>query len=347
MSRRPSARSPRHPSRIPVDRAARPPVRPLARRSHRLVGAAVVALLALAPAACSSDDDASPSTTAPAGSSTTADTSATTPSTASASTLPEPLDDQTAPVSINGLVVDGDALWIASIDGDQLLRVDRESGAILDRIDTGGAGPDDVAVAPDGSVYSTGFESGVLGRVVDGTYSEVATLVPLINGIAVDSEGTVFVATMEAAGKLYRLEAGATEAEVVAEGLDMVNAFVIDEDSGTILAPAGGFEAGWIARIDPADNSVAHLADGLPSVMASTWHPDGRFIALANVTGEVLAVDLGAGTFEVIATVTEGAPFDNLAYAEDGTLYLSSFVAPTVTEVKPDGTVRLIPIGVP
>ena len=41
------------------------------------------------------------------------------------------------------------------------------------------------------------------------------------------------------------------------------------------------------------------------------------------------------------------APFDNLTYADDGTLYISSFVAPTVTEVKPDGTVRVIPVGTP
>lgn len=327
---------PRHPSR---------PSR------HPVLVTAVVAVLALVPAACGSDDDATPSTTtAPAGSSTTGGPPATTlePDTtagSSATTLPEPLDDQTAPVSINGIAVQGDTLWLASINGDELLWVDRATGAILDRYDARGAGPDDVAVGPDGTVWSTGFESGMLGRVVDGTYTEVATLEPLINGVAVADDGTVWVATMEEDGVLYRLAPAGTEAEVVATGLDMVNAFVVDEDTGTIVAPAGGFEAGWIARIDPADGSVTPVAEGLPSVMASTWHPDGRFVALSNVSGELLAVDLEAGTFEVIATVTEGAPFDNLAYADDGTLYLSSFVAPTVTEVKPDGTARVIPIG--
>lgn len=311
---------------------------------HRRRLAAAVTLLVLVAGGCGSDDDAAPTTTTEAADGGTASSSA--PDTTTSTTVPEPIDDQTAPISINGIAVQGDTLWIASINADEVLQVDRESGAILARFPGGGAGPDDVAVAPDGSVYSTGFESGVLGRVADGTASEVATLVPLINGVAVADDGTVWVATMEPDGVLYRLAPDGSDPEVVAEGLDNVNAFVVDEATGTLVAPAGGFEAGWIARIDPADGSVERVAEGLPSVMASTWHPDGRYVALANVTGEVLAVDLETGTFEVLHTVAEGMPFDNLAYADDGTLYLSSFVTPTVTEVAPDGTVRVIPIGV-
>lgn len=47
----------------------------------------------------------------------------------------------------------------------------------------------------------------------------------------------------------------------------------------------------------------------------------------------------------MLHTVTDGAPFDNIDVAPDGTIYLSSFVAPTVTEVKPDGTIRVINVG--
>ena len=67
---------------------------------------------------------------------------------------------------------------------------------------------------------------------------------------------------------------------------------------------------------------------------------------LANVTGEVIAIDVEAETSEVgRRRSTQGAPFDNLAFADDGTLYLSSFTAPTITEVAPDGTERVITIG--
>ena len=43
--------------------------------------------------------------------------------------------------------------------------------------------------------------------------------------------------------------------------------------------------------------------------------------------------------------ICPAGPFDNLAFAEDGMLYLSSFTAPTITEVSPDGTERVITIG--
>jgi hypothetical protein len=66
---------------------------------------------------------------------------------------------------------------------------------------------------------------------------------------------------------------------------------------------------------------------------------------LANATGELFLVDREAGTAEPARTITEGAPFDNLAFAEDGTLYLSSFTSPSITEVATDGTTRVIPIG--
>ncbi len=327
------------------------PSRPSSRRPVLLV--AVAAVLALGPAACGSDDDAAPSTTtAPAGSSTTGGPPATTlePDTTagpSATTLPEPLDDQTAPVSINGLTVDGGTLWIASIEGDEILWVDRATGAILDRHDARGAGPDDVAVAPDGAVYSTGFQNGDLGRIVEGTYTVLATLVPGINPITVGDDGSVWVGEMEAGGDLFRISPDGT-VETVATDLPSINAFALDGE-GRILAPAGGMavavDGGSVVRIDPADGSVTTVVEGLPPVLASALDPDGRYLVLANLTGQVFAADPDRGTFEELHRVTDGIPFDNLDVAPDGTLYLSSFVAPTVTEVKPDGTVRVIPIG--
>jgi len=324
---------------------------------RRRVVAALIVLLASASTGCGSDDDSSSTstTTAPASSSSVdvtssagGDTTGDDPTDGdpvdTSSPPPEPLDDQTPPGSINGITVQGDSLWIASIGDDQLLQVDRATGAILARHDTGGAGPDDVAVAPDGSIYSTGYESGVLGRVVDGAYEEVVDVAPLINPIDVADDGTVWVASMSDSGELFRIVPG-SEPESVASGLVMVNGFEFDEETGTILGPSDPMGSPAIVRIDPADGSVEKVVEGLPAVLASTWHPDGRFIALGNIDGQVLAVDVEAGTFEVLVTVPDGAPFDNLAYADDGTLYLSSFVAPTVTEVKPDGTARVITIG--
>ncbi len=303
-----------------------------------LAAVAASALLLAGPACSSSSSDDGPTESGdPAPESTTTTTT---------EAVPEPVDDQTAPESINGLTVDGDTLWIASIKGDEILQVRIDDGAIVGRWATNGAGPDDVALAPDGSVWSTGFTNGDLGRVSDGTYEVATTVEAGINPIAVDAQGVVWIGTYGPGGSLYRLDPGSSTAAPVARAtLPDINAFGILDD-GTIVAPAGGIAGpGSAIAIDPETGIYETVVEGLPAVAAGATDAEGTPYVLANVTGEVIAIDVEAGTSEVVRTVTEGVPFDNLAFAEDGTLYLSSFTAPTVTEVAPDGTTRVIELG--
>lgn len=301
--------------------------------------ATTVGLLALA--ACSSsagEDAAAPSTTIARATSTS------TTETAPTTTTPEPLEDQTAPGSINGLTVQGDTLWVASIDADEILQVRRADGAILARFDAQGAGPDDVAVAPDGSVYSAGFGNGDVGRIADGRYSVLTTLTAGINPIEFGVEGDLLIGTYGPGGTLYRVPLDGSEPVVEAEDLPDINAFGALAD-GSLLAPAGGISGpGAAVRIAP-DGTITTVVDGLPPVAAAATDADGRPYVLANLTGEVIAVDVAAKTSRVARTVPEGVPFDNLAFADDGTLYLSSFAAPTITEVAPDGTTRVLTVG--
>lgn len=308
-----------------------------------MVGLLVLASLTLVVGCSSGDSDGGSEGTAEATTAPKATTSTTRPA-------PEPASDQTPPTSINGIAVAGDAIWVASIKDDEILQVDAD-GTILQRFDTNGAGPDDVAVAPDGSVWSTGFANGDVGHIVDGSY-EVATRIRSgINPIAVDGEGVVWIGTYGPAGDLYRLDPKALPADgealepVAAGTMPDINAFGILDD-GTIVAPAGGIAGpGSAIAIDPATGEFTTIVDGLPGVAAGTVDEDGDAYVLANATGEVIAVDVDGGSSKVVRTVEEGVPFDNLSFADDGTLYLSSFTAPTITEVQPDGTERLIAIG--
>jgi streptogramin lyase len=270
--------------------------------------------------------------------------------TSTASPIP-PLDDQTPPESINGLAVHGNTLFVASIKGDEVLQVDRESGAILRRFDTGGAGPDDVAVAPDGSVWTTGFVNGDLGRIAEGSYEVVTTMEAGINPLEFGSDGTLYIGTYGPGGTLYALSTNrgepieGEEPQVVAEDLPDSNAFgVLAND--TLVAPAGGLTGPSEAvLIDPAEGTVSTIVGDLPAVAAGAIDADGTPYVLANITGEVIAVDVEATTSEVVRTVKEGSPFDNLAFAPDGTLYVSSFTAPAITVVAPDGSERVLSIG--
>lgn len=311
-------------------------------RSTALLVSAVLLVSGLGACSSDSEGDAGPDTTADAGSSTTA---APTTTEASTTTVPEPLEDQTPPVNVNGLTVQGGTIWVASIEADEVLQIDRETGAILARFDTNGAGPDDVAVAPDGSVWVTGFGNGDLGRIADGTYEVVTTMAAGINPLEFTEDGTLLVGTYGPGGTLYEVPTDGGEPVVIAEDLPDINAFGIAAD-GAVLAPAGGIGGpGSVVRIDPATGEVTTVVGDLDPVAAGTTDAAGTFFVLSNVTGDVLEVDVEAGTATRLALVPTGAPFDNLAFAEDGTLYLSSFGAASITEVTADGEVRQIAIG--
>ena len=295
----------------------------------------VATVLLLVASGCSSDPAPAPATTTAAPSSTT--------------TALAPVDDQRSPTSVNGLVVQGDTVWVASISDDMVLQFDADTGEILRRIETNGAAPDDLALAPDGSIWVTGFGNGDLGRISDGRYEVVTKLEPGINPVAVDEDGVVWVGTYGPDGDLYRIDPTSLDPETppapIAEGtLPDINAFGILDD-GTIVAPAGGLGGPGSAVAIAPDGSVTTIVDHLPPVAAGTVDDEGNAYVLANVTGEVIQVDVESKTSEVEATASVGSPFDNLAFAPDGTLYLSSFITPTVTRIDPDGTERQITIG--
>ena len=128
-------------------------------------------------------------------------------------------------------------------------------------------------------------------------------------------------------------------------GLPDINAFGILA-SGRIVAPSLGTDGPSSAvLIDPTSGDISEVATGLPSVAAATVDSDGTPYVLANLTGEVFRIDVENKTSKSVYKVSEGAPFDNLAFGDDGTLYLSSFIAPTVTAVDPSGVVRVITVG--
>jgi sugar lactone lactonase YvrE len=313
----------------------------------------LVAVLVLAGAGCSSGSSDAGTEGGKDGAATSPEPIETTTTEPAATTAaPGPLEDQTPPTSINGIAVQGDTLWIASIEDDTVLQVRAEDGAILRRIATLGAGPDDVAVGPDGSVWTTGFGNGDLGRIEpDGGYTVVAEMVPGINPLEFGSDGTLYIGTYGPGGTLYSLttDDGAPiegeEPQVAVEDLPDINAFGVQAD-GTLVAPAGGLTGPSEAvLIDPAAGTVSTIVGDLPAVAAGATDADGVPYVLANISGEVIAVDVESKSSEVVRTLTQGAPFDNLAFDADGTLYVSSFTAPTITVVAPDGSESVIPIG--
>lgn len=267
----------------------------------------------------------------------------------SGSTVPDgSAVDQTSPPSINGITVDGDTIWVASIAGDEVLRIDRADGTILERYGTNGATPDDVAIGPDGAAYTSGMDNGDVGRIADGAYEVIATLEPGINPLEFSPTGELYVGTINREGNLWHVPLDGSEPEIVATGVPIINAFAVTDTA--VIAPAGGFEPGSVIAIDTTTGEVTTIADEFPTatdgptlLLASAADTDGNYFALDNLTGELFLVDLDTGDATLAWTVA-GGPWDNLAFGDD-TVYLSHFTTPTVTALGPDGVETVIDVG--
>ncbi len=304
--------------------------------------------------ACSSDDDddgsgatssSSTTTSAAATGTTLPATTTTAPSTTTSSTVPapEPLEDQTPPEAVNGLTVDGDTLWVASVNSDQIIQVDRVSGAILSRVEAPGSAPDDVAVGPDGAVYWTGFADGAVGRIEGEATETIANVGPGANPLGFTDDGRLVVGRAVTADGLFLVPLDGGEPELVAESVGDMNAFVIDGDR--VIGPVGGvLGPGGVNAVDLSTGEVIALGSGFASgVTASAMDPAGQ-IHLLSANGVVWAFDEGTGTVESAVTLEPGI-YDNLDFAPDGTLYVTHFTEPVITAVGTDGTQTTLVIG--
>lgn len=294
-------------------------------------GRIVVAALALLVlvGACSSEDDDGGETS---GGGSEAETTSTTTS---------ELPDQASPAGANGIKVDaaGD-LWIASLDSDVVLRVDPETGEILSRHDTpAGSGPDDVVIDDAGAVYWTGYLDGSVGVVPpaeDGGEVEVlAEVGEGANPIAIRGDGDLVVGRAVVASGLFVLapEAGAEPEPLSDPGA--LNSFDINPD-GVLYGPLPGPGAGLLA-VDAETGETLERLDVAGAAFGVRWH-EGRLyvLSLADAVASVFTVDPETGASERFGDTDLGVA-DNLAVAEDGTVYVTGFDAPVVAVLDPEG----------
>lgn len=306
------------------------------------VTAAVVAM-ALFVGCSSGDDDGDAEEPAP-----TTSTTSTTTTTA----LPAPVEDQTPPAGSNGIVMaDSRSVWIAVLDGNELIRVDVATGDILDRRATPDAsGPDDLVLSDDGVLYWTGYTSGLIGSIdlEDGSTATLATVPFGANPITFDDDGTLLVGLAVLDTGLYRVDPDApagTEPEELLADDQAMNAFDVGDD-GFLYGPTTD---GSVLRVDVgADPTeiVGPIASGLGFAVAVRFAPDGSMWVLTSV-GEPRLSQIDPETGVVGTEIPlEQLVADNFAIAEDGTMYVTGFNDPVITVVNPeDGSLTSVPIG--
>ncbi len=246
----------------------------------------------------------------------------------------------------NGLAFDGqDRLLVASVIGRSITMLNRETGAVLDVIDDsqGVETPDDVAVAPDGSIYWSALLVGRVGRLSpDGTVVQ-QEVDHSLNSIAVSSTGRVFASQCGFLGgsNIYELDPALQNPPRLitsAVGVECgVNGMAVDSEDH-IYGPR--FFNDDIVRINPDTGAFDVVANGFDAPSAVRLGTDGMLYVTDFIVGDVFRVNPADGTKTLLADLSSG--LDSLAVDSQNRVFVSNNVTSEILEVLPDGGTRVV-----
>ena len=238
-----------------------------------------------------------------------------------------------------------DNLYVASAGGNEIIKMDPNSGRILERIgpERGVSSPDDLTFGPDGSLYWTATFNGDVGKLApDGTHSTIVNLGPGVNPITFSPDNQWLYVARDFFGKgLYRINPNDGSYTVLLPDLENFNAFDFGPDN-RLYGPIYGMGV-IVVNVNVTPPVVEDVLDGIaPS--AVKFDSQGRLITNDNYTGEVLRCDLSTMEVEVLATL----PFsmDNLAIDSRDGVYVSGDADGCIARILPNGNhVMLSPEG--
>ena len=237
--------------------------------------------------------------------------------------------------------IDGN-VYVASVIGSEITVHDPRTGELLDRIgaERGVNGPDDLVIAPDGTLYWTELIAGNVGMLKPDGTMRTQFVAPGVNPITLSDDGRLFVARDFLGDGLYELDPELlAPPQVIIPDLVGFNGMDFGPD-GLLYGPL--FFGGALARIDvdaavPAPEIVA-TGFRIPGAVA--FSPEGVLHAVDFAEGQVVRVDVETGATEVLADI-DGV-LDNVAFGADGTLFTTAFADGQLLTLTPGNQLRAL-----
>lgn len=249
----------------------------------------------------------------------------------------------------NGLAVDSTGrLLVASVWGGEIVVVDPRTGAILDRLQEGVDGADDVAVGPDGSIYWTDILAGEVGRRSPAGVVTKQLVAPGMNPIAFNDEGRLFVGQAFFGDGLFEVDPDLVDPPrvVIADSGSppwpgQLNGFDFGPD-GMLYAPQPFLST--ILRIHPETGATEVVAADLPAGPTSVEFDAQGVLHASLFDGRIVSIDPEDGTLGDVATIP-GAVLDNMVFDPSGRLFVSDSDAGTVYSIAQGRGVRTVVKG--
>jgi sugar lactone lactonase YvrE len=236
----------------------------------------------------------------------------------------------------NGLAIGPDGrLHVAQVPGSCISAIDVDTGVIEVISAMGGdiVGPDDLAFDEHGNIYATEItENRVSMRAPNGKVTVIQGDMPVANPITYH-QGRLIAGECRMGARIMELDRGGGAPRVILDNLPMVNAFQVGPD-GKLYFPAQGANEIWRVNLDGTGQEVVAKDLGVPDSVK--FDSKGRIVTTQVGSGQVLRLDIQAGTREVLADLGPG--LDNVAFIGDR-IFVSS-IPGEITEILGGGKIR-------
>jgi hypothetical protein len=262
---------------------------------------------------------------------------------------------QRPPGSLNGIVYRDGLLWMASLLGNELVVADATTGTIVGRFgpEQGvGGNPDDLAMTPDGTVFWSAFQRGEVGVLRPGEQSRtLATLGQGVNPVVLGPDGDLYVSRLFTAMGLHRVDPATGSTTRLSRDV-AVNAFGFGPD-GAIYGPTGLTNPSRLVRVDLTTGQVRTIVPDLGFLASSVRFPPAArgersttaYVLTSTPPVVVRRIDVTTGRSAAPDLPLPLPLADNIAFAPDGTMYVTGFTEPAVAVVGVDGHTTKVRIG--
>jgi sugar lactone lactonase YvrE len=248
--------------------------------------------------------------------------------------------------AIEGIDIGPDGMiYGTSIHAQAVYRIDPVSGGVTIAVRSPYGESDDVAVGPKGSpvegvlAWTAQHTGEIRIQRPDGMPMVVLPDVARVNPIAFNAEGRLFTAQSGTGNEsLWEIDViGNQPPRLVAENQGRVNGFGFGPD-GRLYAPHFGTDELFAIDVDSGTYTV--IAKGVGSPAAAKADANGDVWSVDYITGDLWFTDMDSGESTLVTNFPP--PLDNLAIAEDGTIYLASLADSGILGYNPKTQQRWI-----